>query len=270
MLHDRSVRAISRRLAGVRPGDVASDVVAGNPGAKSSKEHLTEAMDALKKYRDVLQTTMDKFGALDPENVKEFMSVFDDKAAAEKEVLENLMREVRSASDRTAGPMDFVKGLFKKKEKPAKEDKAEDQPSYDISDDEMDSFVQGIDVDKGAKVDRGFKVKKDFDSGMSTVKKTMETLDKSPTKEGIEKLLKKIDQVIELGVELLGGKPDKRGHAPPSPKADKPQGFKTPNAMVTVKNYVDLINDNESNPEKVKKLLKELFQTLRVDVASKK
>ncbi len=282
MLHERSVRAISRRLAGVKPGDVASDAVAVvNPGAKSSKKHVEEAMEVLLDFRDVLKTTMDKFGALDPENVKEFMSVFDDEAQAEREALEKLMGEARAASDKTAGPMDFVKGLFKKKGKPA-EDKPEEGPSYNVTDDDMDAFVQGIDIDKGAKVDKEFKAKKDFDSGMKEVKKTMETLDKSPTKEGIEKLLKRIDEIIEHGAVLLGKKPVKKKVSPPAGKDGQKDGdagkgeapkktgdvFQTPNAMVTITNYVDLIGENESNPTKVKKLLKELFQTLRVDVAS--
>lgn len=252
-------------------------MLAANPGFVSFETLVQNALDRLAEVKSVLDETLKKHSEFTEDDLNDFASTFDDEAAAEVESLRLLMEQAKAAklaSSRQAGPKDWFKGLFKKKNKQKKEEESDDrQPSYRMDDSDMDDFIEGKkDWDSSRSISEQAKEKDEFFDGVKNVMKIYEKVIEAPSKAGIQSLSKLIDDITSLGKKLIGKSSPKEESVEkkkPTPKVveKKPSQAETPNLEGVVQHYVDMLQESSGDIEKTKKYLKELFQAVKKDVA---
>jgi hypothetical protein len=255
---EESVRAIMKTSA------ARTAVV--NPGAKSFFSDVEKAVKQLEDIKSLLAETMRTYGYTSRKELEEFASVFDDAAEAEIAALENSMAHARARitaavrrASRQAGPMDWLKGLFKGKKKPDA-DELEHQPSYKVDDAGIDKWLEGdAEWDSAHGVNEELKENKKFFSEVDSVLKLFNDVVKKPTKVSINALVKTVDRVLSLGRKILNPQEAK------TPRL-APETAKTPHLEQTVQHYVDLLSKASGNVADTKKYLKELFHAVKADV----
>jgi len=253
-----------------------------NPNVETFSKQVERAVATLKSLKSTIEETMKEFGDVDAENMADFASTFDDAAAAEIEALRTVMERVqasRSASSREAGPKDWLKGLFKKKDKKPETtwEDSEMQPSYRMDDADIEDWIGGKkDWDSSKSISEEAGEKDKFFGGVSDVVKMFDKLVKAPSKGAIDTMLKAINGLLDLGKKLIGApeaKPKPAGPPKPGdrPKSQaKPEEIKTPKFDEVVSHYVDMLQENAGDPIKMKKYLKELFTKVKADVEDEK
>lgn len=237
-----------------------------NPGAKAFDKTVEETVDLLKGLRDDLVEADKK---LDLDDAKEFAKFFDAEAEAETEELRQLLKvgSMLLRADDTAGVMDKVKGLFKKKPKSEPE---ESSPIYDMSEQEMDEFVDGTRdwTDAGQKVEKETKENKDFFEDAKAVQTLLDRVRDKPSRSMVRSIIDDLGDLIERGTKLLkkerpvGDAPtvnvDETGLGEGAKKAPSTQGLEG-----TVTRYTDLLNSIEGDDAKLVKTLKEFFNKVK-------
>jgi hypothetical protein len=242
-----------------------------NPGAKSFEKHLKEVVDVLKGLKEELEQA-DK--QLDVDDAKEFAKFFDDEAEAQAEELRQMLKVgstlLRLADEQSAGIMDKVKGLFKKKDK--KPETEEKPAGYQMSEREQDEFVEGDRdwVEGSQKVEQESKENKEFFEDAKSVQTLLDRVRDKPSRSMVRTIIKDLGDLIARGEKLLKGDrkvEDSLSHkdvvvdddAKPAPKK-KPtmQGLE---GIVT--QYTSLLNDIEGDDAKLVKTLKEFFNKVK-------
>lgn len=174
-----------------------------NPEAKGFEQGVDSMVTVLKSLKGELEDVLKKMG--DDPDAAEFAKFFDDQASAEEEELRRLLKQVRSASVRAAGPKDWLKGLFKGKKKPAEDE--ESKSTYQMDDSTMDEFVEGKRdwADPGHYVGEEKQQNDEFFGGVKKALSDMEAVRKKPSKGAVESLIKFVDKLIKSGGSLIGG-----------------------------------------------------------------
>lgn len=238
-----------------------------NPGRQTIEDHVEKSISILKSIKSTLESTLKDYGDLDEENLKDFASAFDNAADAEIEALQNVLAKVQANhAASVAGPKDWLKGLFKNKKK--NEEPSGMEPSYRMKESDIDDFVEGkSEWDSAKMISDEAKSNRNFFSGVSDVIAMFKKLVEKPTKAAIDTMIKAIDKLISTGKSMLKQEKKvepKKTPAPPKPKSDT--SIKTPDFENKVNHYVDMLKENIDNPVKVKKYLKEFFDTMKADV----
>ncbi len=240
-----------------------------NPGAASFEKTLEDTVDHLKALKSDLEEADKK---LDLDDAKEFAKFFDEEAKAQEEELRQLLKvsAVLIQADDTAGIMDKVKGIFKKKPKP---DSDESSPSYDMSEQEMDEFVEGDRdwVDGSKKVEKETSENKAFFEDVKSVQTLLDRVRDKPSRSMVRTIIQDLGDLIERGTKLL--KKDRKVDDAPSVKLDdsglndKPAAKTGPAAVPglegIVTQYTSLLQDVEGDDKKLVKLLKEFFNKVK-------
>ena len=240
-----------------------SIVAISNPGATSFKDKIENIVTVLKSLKQELEAADVEIDA--DTDLEEFAKFFDDAAEAEADQLENLLNKARrSASVRIAGPLDKLKGLFKKDDD---EDFEVMKPSYDLSDEDIDAFVEG-----DAELDSAYFIRKEKEENeefLNDVEKTLddvEELREKPSRSLLKSLIDRVTQLISDGTDLLGGKRDKKIPSKVNLVEDEPAKPKTPSAKkplnfeTIVDHYADMLKEYSGDEKATVKYLKELFQ----------
>ena len=185
-----------------------SIVAISNPGATSFKDKIESIVTVLKSLKQELESADAEIDS--DTDLEEFAKFFDDAAEAEADQLENLLSKARrSASVRIAGPLNKLKGLFKK-DPNIDEDFEVMKPSYDLSYEDTEKFVEGGDLDSAYFIR---KEKEENDEFLNSVEKTLsdvEELRAEPSRSLLKSLIERVTLLIEDGMNLLGAKRDKK------------------------------------------------------------
>lgn len=241
-----------------------------NPGRRQFEQTIEDTVELLKGLRDDL-IRADR--ELDTDDAKEFAKFFDSEAAHEEEELRQLLKigAVLVRADETAGVMDKVKSLFKRKKKPEPEPEEESWPSYSMGDDEIDEFVEGKRSwqDPGASVEKEARENKDFFEDAGNVVKLLDRIRDKPSRRMVRQIIEDLTELIERGTRLMRGQRKKapaldesRGKAEP-PKSDGsgvPKDFNLENIVL---HYADMFQEASGDPKKLAKYLKEFFNAVR-------
>lgn len=250
-----------------------------NPEVRKFEDHVESMVTVLKSLDQELTRALEE---LDTEDAKEFAKFFEDVVDAENEELRRMLKKtqmmaaaarVARTAGRTAGPLDFVKKLFKKdkkKEKPAEEEPAGMEPSYRMDEGTMDEFVEGKRewADPGHYIEQEMKENREFFDGVTQVLKDMEKARKEPSKNLIGRIKKTVERLIRQGGNLLKG--IRKHLLEPAAKVEiteegyegkKPEKSKLPPEMLesTVEHYADMLKESLGDETKTLKYLKELF-----------
>ena len=245
-----------------------------NPGRSNFDKDLQSTVTILKSLKQELNGALEKLdsGKLE-EDTEEFSKFFKDEASAEQEELRQILKRVKAASSRTAGPKDFLKGLFKKKKAP-KEESGGMSPSYQMDDSTSDEFVEGKRdwMEPGQYVEHESKQNKEFFGKVNEVTDTVEKLRDKPTKGAIESLLKTIDWLISGGEKLLKGVREHLKTTMPEigeegSKEEKKSPLKreklSPEKLEdVVGHYSELLKESSGDENKTIKFLKEFFDAV--------
>lgn len=242
-----------------------------NPGAKSFEKNLGDLVEVLKGLKQELEAADKK---LDLDDAAEFAKFFDNEAEAEAEELRQMLKVgsflLHMADESTGGIMDKVKGLFKKKDK--KPETEEKPAGYQMSEREMDEFVEGDRdwVEGSQKVEQESKENKEFFEDAKAVQTLLDRVRDKPSRSMVRTIIKDLGDLIERGTKLMKGDrkvQDSLSHkdvvvdddAKPAPKG-KPamQGLE---GIVT--QYTSLLNDIEGDDAKLVKTLKEFFKKVQ-------
>ncbi len=180
-----------------------------NPGVRTFEEQVEDLVAVLKSLRQELRGALDEF-----ETADEFSKFFTD-GFAEEEELQRMMDGFKELGrSKSAGVGDFLKNLFKKK--PAdEEDSPGMSPTYELDDSAMDDFVEGSrEWDEATKyIESEYADNREFFGGANQVVEDIGGLKRAPTKPGIQKLIKKVEDLISQGEKLAKGI---RSHLEPS------------------------------------------------------
>lgn len=173
-----------------------------NPSAQTLEKEIESAVTVLKSMRQELELALAKLET--DSDAEEFAKFFDDAAEAEVEELRRLLKGRVSAAH-MAGPKDWLKKLFKRKESPAEDE--ESKSTYNMSDADMDAFVQGDGdwKDPGHYVGEEAKENNEFFSGVKNLLGQFDKMKKEPSKDGATDLMKAVDTLVKGGEKLLGG-----------------------------------------------------------------
>jgi hypothetical protein len=270
-------------LAGLRK--VRKAVV--NPGVQTWEEHVESMVSVLKSLEKEMEDaireaeTVKDLNALD-RKVDEFSVLFQETAEEEKlrEYLENSSLLGKTASS-TAGVKDFLQNIWKSIKKDDSETSESGMsPSYTMDEETMDAIVEGKTnwMDASQYIEEEFKENKDFFAGaqgmldqMNQVRKDLKTgydLDVG----FLEQILESIRALIKKGGDMLRGV---RQHLlEPTPQVileeDEEQAPQEqapslgPRGLEgTVEHYIDVLRDNLDDEDRLLKLLKELFRTVK-------
>lgn len=237
-----------------------------NPGVKKFDQHVEEMVESLK----AIDKGLDKgLADLDTEDAAEFAKFFNSMVDSEAEQLRSALEGTKATkvASHVAGPMDFLKNMFKKKEKkPAEEDQGP-ASSYQMDDATMDDFVDGKSdwADPSHYIEQEFNENKEFFGGADDLLKKLSEAKKSPTREVVQSLKKQVEKLIRFGETLMKGA---RQHLmEPSKKVEmeddspKPAGKKKSlgDLSGTIDHYADMLKDSSGDEKKTSKYLKELF-----------
>lgn len=241
-----------------------------NPGAQTFEKHVEDTVNVLKSLKEELEQA-DK--QLDLDDAKEFAKFFDDEAEAQVEDLRQQLKVgamILRLADDTAGVMDKVKGLFKKKEK--KPDVEEKPAGYQMSEREQDEFVEGDRdwTDGGQKVEKESKENKEFFEDAKSVQTLLDQVRDKPSRSMVRTIIQDLGDLIERGTKLMKGDrkvEDSLSHkdvvvdddAKPAPK----KGPDTKGLEGIVTRYSDLLNSIEGDDQKLVKTLKEFFNKVK-------
>lgn len=251
-----------------------------NPGAESADEKLESTVTVLKSLRQELEDIVAKMDS--DADAEEFAKFFDDEAAAEEEELRRLLKEVRSASTKVAGPLDWLKKKFKKS--PPKADDSESGPSYEMSDSTMDDFVDGKGdwEDASHYVQEEANEKKQFSDTVQKILSDVDAVRKKPSMPTLEKLIDQISKAVDFGENLMKGAFKHHSGPAESPskavedienddgsidvdtsELDKKNSKITPELEQTIDQYVDALQDAKGDEKKTVQYLQELFDEVK-------
>lgn len=223
-----------------------------NPEAEKFEQKIERIVGVLKSMRQEIQQAL-----TDHETAEEFAKWFKD-GLPEEEELSRLI-----ASTRVALP-----NPFKKKKKKTEEPSSGISPSYKISPEEEDAFVEGKhDLDSGKAIQKEKHQKDEFMSGVEDVTHMFEKAKKGkPGKGALKVLLKAVTDLIESGSKLTEGW--KKAPTKKKPvKAPKPpgKGKKSPVSDLKgkVEHYTELLQRNLNDESKTMGVLKEFFNTIK-------
>ncbi len=264
-----------------------------NPGAQKFSDKVKEIVKHLKTLDKELEKALDEVGTMD---AKEFAAFFTDLVNSEEEQLKALLDETKKlkTAAKIAGPLDFIKNLFKKDMDPDhfdKKDKKKDKldkddevffddssSEYSLSDKDTDDFVEGKKdwEDPSAYVEKERLENEEFFDSVDGILKQVERVRKKPSKDLVHAIQQALRKIIESGENIIKGlrksmpkkpaKPEAKmdegglGEKPKPSKKDKPSGGSLEN---TVGHYVDMLKEALGDEKKTVKLLKELFQTVK-------
>ena len=284
---------IARRVAKSDPllgyeleQNVRSYVALINPGAQSGKQKLESTVTVLKSLRQELEDIIKKMDS--DEDAAEFAKFFDDEGAAEEEELRRLLKDIRSASTKLAGPKEWLKKLFspsKGKSKPADED-VNMSPSYDMGDSAVDDFVEGKSdwKDSSHYVQEESNENAEFGKQVKSILDGVEKARKEPSMSAVEKLIDQISKAVDFGERLLKGNykhqegpsdsksvsdkvkdiDDSEPTKPEEPKAPESKDSKlTPDMKKSIDQYVDAIQKSKGDEKKTIQYLQELFDEVK-------
>lgn len=278
---ERNVLASSRRVSII------------NPGAQKFEQHVEKMVTVLKSMVQELNKGLKE---IDSDDASEFSKFFEDVVAAEEEQLRSILDKTKSLKTaarlaaRTAGPLDFVKNIFKKKEPKEDESKVMESPSYTMDDSTMDDFVEGKSdwADSSHYIEQEFKENKEFFNGAADLLKQFDSAKKKPSRSVCEALKKSAERLTRLGENMLKVvrkhllepalqveiTEDGMNSKKPAAHSDKMSPEKLEN---TVEHYVDMLKESLGDEKKTLKFLKELFSVLgpivqddRASIAAKK
>lgn len=262
---------------------------ASNPGVKTFEEHVESMVSALEKVEEKLSTSL-----RDTKDAETFIEYWvDDLSAVEnlKAVIEQSKKLGKVASTlQIAGFGDWFKGLFKsdKSEKDSEEGEGSVPVEYSFDEKTMDDFVEGSQewADAAYYVEQEFSENRDFFKGATDILKEFEAKIKAGTPiETIEGILENLRTIIKKGKDIISDVRqhlktpitdliDRGGEIPgleeseykseeaiplDKRKAPKPSIVDLPS---TVEHYVDVLQKNLENPNKLKSYLKELFKAV--------
>lgn len=179
-----------------------------NPGAQKFEQHVGDVVEVLKSLKKDLEKADKEFGLFDDaDGAAEFAKFFDDEAAADAmEELQRMLkigaRMLRMADD-TAGIMDKVKGLFKKKKKPEEEA----GPSYQMDESEMEEFVDGKRdwSEPNQKVEKETRENKEFFEDAKNVQQLLDKVRDKPSRNMVRTIIQDLGDLIERGAKLMKG-----------------------------------------------------------------
>ncbi len=266
-----------------------------NPGAKKFEDQVGQMVAVLKSMSQDLSDGIQEFAGQE-DDVALLVKFFTDVIEAEQQQLESLSEKTKSLKTasrlmaRTAGPLDFVKNLFKKKDPKLDEDEGAVHPSYTMDDSTSDDFVEGKSdwPDASHFIEQEFNENKEFFNGVDDILKQIDGARKKPSKKLMEVLKKRVDQLVRLGENLVKGirkhllEPatkveitDEGLNSKPAPSGP---GKMSPEKLEnTVHHYTDMLKESLGDEKKTLQFLKELFSAVgplieddRASIAAKK
>ncbi len=220
---------------------------------------------------------------IDTDDAEEFAKFFDDVIDAEEEQLLTSLGRIKAlktaSSVMTAGPLDFVKNIFKKKPAPEETDDSEGSdgvsPSYTMDDSTMDEFVDGKTdwEDASHYIKHEFNENTEFFSGVDGLLKSLKEVRKKPSRSLVESIKKTCEKMIRFGESIVKGA---RQHLM-EPGTKNPDRKPSSKLDGTVEHYADMLKESLGDEKKTLKFLKELFKEVgpliedeRATLASKK
>lgn len=261
-----------------------------NPGVQKFEDHVEKMVTVLKSMVKELD---DGLKEISTDDAAEFAKFFEDVVDAEEQQLKALFEKSKTLKTaarlaaRTAGPLDFVKNIFKKK--PAEEDKSETHAPYSMNEEEMDSFVDGkSDWAEGSKyIEKEFKENKEFFDGVAGLLTQFKRVKKSPSRALVESLKDAAQKLIKTGENIMKGIRNTLKQGPKVEITEDGLGDKKAPAKndkisperleSTVDHYTDMLKESLGDEKKTLKFLKELFQAVgplldeeRASIAAKK
>ncbi len=232
-----------------------------NPSARSFKKQIKEIVDNLTELQKDFETALNK---IDTDDAKEFADWFTDTAEAEFFELSNSLNKIKSAS--IAAPLDFIKNWFKK---PKKEEEPTVPSSYNLSDDDVDDFVDGKKewMDSSQYVEKDRKENQEFIKESDKLLSDAKAIKKNPSRDSVKSIIKSIKKLIRDGQRIIDNKysyeepvniklEEDSGEAKKSPaKKEKPLNFDS-----MIDHYADLLKNNIDDEKQLVKYLKEMFE----------
>lgn len=250
-----------------------------NPGAKKFEEHVGDVVEVLKNLKSELEKADKQLDVNDPLNDHtEFAKWCDEHIDPESEDL-GLMLKVsahilRMADDETAGVMDKVKGLFKKK-KPADDEAKANEPSYQMDESEMDEFVEGKRdwSEPSQKIEKETRENKEFFEDAKNVQQLLKKVRDKPSRKMVRMIIQDLGDLIDRGMKLMKGK----RNVEKAPQVDlseeepkKPGAPSKPDLKFNVQHYTDMLKEKEGDEKATIKVLKEFFNVMQPLLASRK
>jgi hypothetical protein len=224
-----------------------------NPEAEKFEQRIERVLGVLKSMRQEMQKALNDY-----ETAEEFAKFFKEGLPEEEE----LVRLV--SASRIALP-----DWLKRKKKPENDEPSGMSPSYKISPEEEESFVEGKhELEPGKAIEKEKHNKDEFMSGVEDVTHMFEKAKKGkPGKGPVKVLLKAINNLIDSGSKLIEGwkKAPKKEEKKPFKAPPKPGGKKSPvpDLKGKVEHYTDLLQRNLDDESKVMSVLKEFFNTIK-------
>jgi hypothetical protein len=259
---------------------IAFSHLSTNPGVKTFKEHVENMVSALEAVEEKLDTAL-----RDSQDIETFIEYWvDDLSALEnlKKVIEQSRNLGKTASvSNTAGFKDWFKGLFKTKEDG--EEEGTSTPDYSLDEKTMDDFVEGSQewADASYYVEQEFSENKDFFQNAGNILKEFETkIKKGIPLEAVSEILDRLRTVIKKGKNIISevrqhlvtpitdlidrdgetpGAEESKEVIPLDKKKKKPSLIDLPS---TVDHYINVLQKNLENPDKLKNSLRELFKAV--------
>lgn len=171
-----------------------------NPGVQTFGEHLKAVVDKLRDAQKELETAIE-----DNETADQFKAFFDEQEADFVE-LEDILEDIEPVAkigSHTAGIGEWLKKLFKK----TIEEPSGASPSYSISEDQMDEFVEGTRdwADAEHYIESEAEENKQFFDGAAALLDELSKVKKNPSKESVIAIKDSIEKLIEKGDKLIRG-----------------------------------------------------------------
>lgn len=264
-----------------------------NPEAMGLEKDIESTLTVLKSMRQEISLALAKLET--DSDTEEFAKFFDDAADAEVEELKRLMKG--RTSSRVAGPKEWLRKLFKGgPEGVEKHDPSKDEVSdakYNMSDSDMDSFVDGGDwKDPGHYVGEEAKENNEFFSGVKNLLGQFEKIRKEPSKRGMLELMKALDTSVKGGQKILDGT-RKHQQAPEGEEdamdtlnelhrtrgegkgeddgvVDLSKHFKKDDFTSKAVGFAEQIRDAKGDEGKLKSIVKEMFDKLGPELSHAK
>lgn len=257
------LEASARALVASRP------VAVVNPGVKSWEQHVEEMVAVLKSLDQELKDALEEY-----ETAEEFSKFFEEGIVEEDELKKILdrTRELGKVAS-TAGVKDFFKNMLRKLKKESDEAESSGvEPSYVLDESTIDDFLAGKAewADASHYVQEEFQENKDFFTGAQDVLSEMEKARHRPTRDALQRIQKRVQQLVRAGQRMLQGirkhllEPAPQIQIEEDEEPEAPAGKKTVfNLEGTVGHYIDVLRENLDDPDRLVKLLRELFSEVQ-------